>query len=417
MTRRPRRSVLRLATVGGVAAMAGCTSILDGIDDGGRDESDDSEPDEDSASDSGAVTGTRLSFEDGSAGDERPPDPWRLQGESGTHVVTTDHVTHGDLAFRTAGGGGFEPMGIAVRTDLSEVATVRLAAYVEAKNASAGDVKISLDGTTDGTHVYRSLDSARRSEDRLADVRADVAEYGGEHDLVLWVRGRDNDATWDDVRFLDAAGDRLPLADVLPGVDGPGTPAETDDTDPASDAVFRDTFEDGAYEDRWRVVSADDETIRERDGTLFHRSPKRYNEGGTLRSRESVPATGRVRIDYRLRFEAADFWGGGLALRFDDGFVQFKEQRWGRQQEFRIGVNGSDVEGRTTRVGPLLRSTDWTTYSAVVDFDAERVVAVERDGETLDAGVDFGAVAGDEFRIDIGIGRGHTMRYDDVAIR
>jgi len=417
MTRRPRRSFLWLATVGGVAATAGCTSLLDDSDDGPAD-ADDGEPNEEPTADAGQITGTRLSFEDASVGDERPPDPWRLRGDTGTHVVTTDHVAHGDLAFRTAGGGGFESMGIAVRADLTDVATVRLAAYVEAKNASAGDVKISLDGTNDGTHVYRSLDSARRSEDRMADVRADVAEYSGEHDLVLWVRGRENDATWDDVRFLDAADDRLPLADVLPGVGGEGTQTETDRSgDPASDAVFRDTFEDGEYADRWRVVSADDETIREEDGALFHRSPKRYNEGGTLRSRESFPAEGRIRIDYRLRFEASDFWGGGLALRFDDGVVNFKEQRWGRDQEFRVGVNGSEMEGRTTRVGPLLRRTDWTTYSAVVDFDAERVVGLERDGRTLDVDVDFSAIASDRFQVDIGIGRGHRMRYDEVVVR
>ncbi|WP_424017781.1 hypothetical protein ACOZ4N_18210 [Halorientalis pallida] len=202
------------------------------------------------------------------------------------------------------------------------------------------------------------------------------------------------------------------------GIDGDVTPSSetSEDEDTAVATRFRDEFEDGTYTDTWRPGEIDDDTITETDGHLLIASPKEYNDGPKPTTRKSFETTGRYRITVRMRTDITDYWGYGFALRFDDGWVLCKEHRWARNDRLFLGVRGRDVSSRTRKLARATRSTDWQRYSMTVDFDAQRVVEVTRDGETFDVDIPFDGLDDDSVSLTLGRGRGNRARYDSVSV-
>lgn len=159
-----------------------------------------------------------LSFEDGTVGSLHPPAPWYLKsgvdktGGKNTHVVSDAHVSHGNKSMHIASYGDLREIQVAVDVNFTGVATVRYDGYVEANNPGWGDIKVNVGGDT----ISNTLVGGDPPDGRwYHDVDADVSSYAGEHTLYFWVRGDPNDAYFDNFRFLDAKGDRLPVSDVL----------------------------------------------------------------------------------------------------------------------------------------------------------------------------------------------------------
>lgn len=180
-----------------------------------------------------------------------------------------------------------------------------------------------------------------------------------------------------------------------------------------SSGSFVDTFEDGRYDDRWEVTAADDEEIRETGGSLVHYSPTAYNDAGDLMSVEEFPAEGRRTLEVRMRTEEPNYWAFGFGVHFGDGALHLIEHKWAENDALKLQMWG---DGASTAVGPLTSSTDWTDYALELDFDAGTVASVRRGNEQFSPNLDFSAVAGETFRIRIGIGRGHRVRYDEVRL-
>lgn len=176
---------------------------------------------------------------------------------------------------------------------------------------------------------------------------------------------------------------------------------------------FVDTFEDGRYDDRWELTAADDEEIREEGGNLIHRSPRAYNDNGDLLTVEEFPATGQRTLQVRMRTEDASYWGFGFGIDFGDGGVHLKEHKWAANNDVKLQARGDDA---SAVLGAPTSATDWTEYAVDFDFDAGTITSVRRGNEQFTPNFDFSAVAGETFRIRIGIGRGHQVRYDEVRL-
>jgi len=176
--------------------------------------------------------------------------------------------------------------------------------------------------------------------------------------------------------------------------------------------TIADEFNDGTFEDEWQITEQDDETIRETDGHLRHESPKNYNNGGNIVSRNQAAATETVTLIVRQRQERSDYWGSGIQVRFDDGFIQLKEQKWGDNDALELRVKGENAEEKYKQLASPTSSTSWLTYRLTLDFATKTITSISRGGETYDVSVDFSGISDDTYRVVLGVGRGHRTLYD-----
>ncbi|MFB6134172.1 MAG: hypothetical protein ABEJ55_04210 [Halanaeroarchaeum sp.] len=166
-------------------------------------------------SDSSGDEPARFSFEETEVGAESPPNPWRMEGTAGQHAVSNEHVTDGERSFHMASyRDDLKPTEAVLAVDLSTVDSIVVDAYVEAKNANFGDVKLWIDER--GTYGIRRFDGAGHPEPKAySDVALDVSGFDGQHDVVLFVRGDGNEVYWDNLRFVGEDGAVLPRSEIV----------------------------------------------------------------------------------------------------------------------------------------------------------------------------------------------------------
>lgn len=197
---------------------------------------------------------------------------------------------------------------------------------------------------------------------------------------------------------------------------------DEDDEDDEPAAVFADEFDDGDFEDTWEFRSGnepDDDLVEERDGVLYHQSPKEYNNGADLSTQQSFESSGTVELRTMIRSLREDYWGFGVALRFENGGgIELKEQRWGRDDELQLKFLRPDAENDVTRVADLGYPSDATQYGFTVDFENGVVRGVHRGNDALESALEFPTsdFGTDSYWIRIGVGRGHEVEYDVVTL-
>ncbi|MFB6122314.1 MAG: hypothetical protein ABEJ78_02505 [Haloferacaceae archaeon] len=203
----------------------------------------------------------------------------------------------------------------------------------------------------------------------------------------------------------------------------PGTPTRT----PAPSS-FVDSFSDGDYADTWRFIEGnepDDDSVSEADGALEHVVPQSYTNGATLRSRQTFPAEGTIRLEARIRSRTSDYWEFGFGIGSSDHGVSIREQKWesydrfgptgvaNRPDEYASDYHAYGEQRHFAKLAPATSRTESVDYSMTLDFEAGAVVGVSRGGRQYDVSLDLRSV-GDAFFLLIGNGRGHDVEYEYV---
>lgn len=177
------------------------------------------------------------------------------------------------------------------------------------------------------------------------------------------------------------------------------------------------------YKRNWRFVEGDGpdgETIEVTDGKLLHESPRKYNDGGTLETRDTFEVAERITIEADIRSETESYWAWGFALRFEDGSgFTLKEHKWQQRNDLRLYIRPSvDRDRNELDLTEATSSTDWHRYRLEIDFEAENVVELSRDDERFTLNEPFGEYIPDpgEFRLRIGVDRGHKVWYDRISL-
>jgi hypothetical protein len=167
-------------------------------------------------------TQTRASFEEASVGAEEPADPWSVVNDPypdyNSVEISDQHATHGSQTLHMSANGELENLLVGVNVDLSDVATVRCDVYLERANVSWGFINL---GSWDGSDVNRAIGflgqtgggASNDATGEFTDLDGDVSEWTGEHELVFNVQG-DNEAYFDNLRFLDENEDLIPLSEL-----------------------------------------------------------------------------------------------------------------------------------------------------------------------------------------------------------
>jgi hypothetical protein len=154
---------------------------------------------------------TALSFENGTAGSSTLPSPWTVAKGEGAHSISDDRATDGAKSLYLTGNSGLGQSWATVDVDLTDVATIQGDIYVASGNVFAGDIKVHVDNTSGSI-----IGVTDRIEGQwYTDLEGDVSGYDGVHTLILRTRGEDNRAHFDNVRFYDAAGNRLDPSSVV----------------------------------------------------------------------------------------------------------------------------------------------------------------------------------------------------------
>lgn len=197
---------------------------------------------------------------------------------------------------------------------------------------------------------------------------------------------------------------------------------DSDDNDEGDGALFVDEFDDGTFEDIWAFKPGngpDDDTVEERDGVLYHQSPKEYSNGADLFTQDSFEAGGSVTIRTEIRSYRENYWGFGFGISFDDGGgIRLKEQKWGRNSRLQVAFvvpNGENaLHGITDPASP----DEMTEYGFAIDFENRVVRGVGRGSETFDGQIQFpdAEFESDTYSARIGIGRGHEIEYGSVRL-
>jgi PKD repeat protein len=189
----------------------------------------------------------KLSFENGSSGQTTPPDPWYTLDSADIIEVSSEHVSDGNVAMNVGSyRDDLSPTRVGVDIVLDKVETVVIDAYVEASNLYWGSLRLQL-----ADNKLVRLDN--NSEDQwYYDQNGDVSDVTGQHTLVLRAVGDGNDAFFDNIRFLDSNGDRLPVDEVVVDLNtvaiiaqssGTLTPSETVTLDASTSTGTIDSFD------------------------------------------------------------------------------------------------------------------------------------------------------------------------------
>lgn len=253
MDRSTRRRVLRLCGVSVMGGLAGCSGILDqGDDDNDGDDIQDTDGDgvidsedyaprdasvqraeqveeknstpseTESATETPPEIKTQISFENASVGTKEPSDPWSVVADPypnhNSVEITGQHATHGSQTLHMNADGDLENLLVGVTANLSDVVTVRCDIYIERANVSWGFMNF---GSWDGDEVNRAIGflgqtgggASNDATGEFTDLDGDVSEWTGEHELVFNVQG-DNEAYFDNLRFLDENRNRIPLTEL-----------------------------------------------------------------------------------------------------------------------------------------------------------------------------------------------------------
>ena len=189
----------------------------------------------------------------------------------------------------------------------------------------------------------------------------------------------------------------------------------TDQTPPPTDSdatLFAEQFADGNHGDRWTIGAVDDETIQEEDGYLLHDSPKRYNDGGEMRSIESLTAEGVQTITVKQKTRIAEYWGFGFGITDGDVEIDLVEHQWEDNNDLMLtggAENNYNLATATT-------STELIEYAVTIDFESQTVTQVTRNGETYDTNYTFAADFDKSYDIHLGEGRGHEVEYHSIRV-
>lgn len=226
----------------------------------------------------------QFSFEAAQTGATAPPDPWRLRGTAGITKITTRNTTNGDNSFRMASfRDDLDPTEAILEVDLTDVDELLVDAYVDAKNAFFGAVKLWIDEPA--TYGIRMLDGDDAPEDKqYRDVSLDLADYTGTHLVILFVRGNGQDVYWDNLRLVDAEGNILPRSAVLPG--SGSKPSVSFDTVPARPQTSEQTIFEASASDSDGTIAAYDWDLDD-DGE-FEKSGQRVEYSFQIPGQQTV---------------------------------------------------------------------------------------------------------------------------------
>jgi hypothetical protein len=342
----------------------------------------------------------RLSFEDGTAG-ENPPGPWTVRSGDGVHRVSSSYPGHGDLSVHVRGASGLGTSEVAVPVDLTGVATIQLDAYVETNRNSRGELQVRLSNRDGHVMGFTQVTPDRWYE----DTRANVSSVSGERELILHARGSDNGGYFDDVRFLDADGDTVPVSEVVVG---------TPDGDDG--ALLVDGFEDGAVADDWTDVEAAEVTTADTYAgdyalAITDRNDE-MNEDTGNRIVRSFPASRPGRL--------------AAAVKIDDGTYNDLRVRWRNESDVPIHTINIDVYNggvyygtEARRLGP---ADPYRWYYVVlddIDWSTDTVGTIRVDGETVATDVPFRNPGDRISEVSLStndVGTGSRSFFDDVTV-
>lgn len=168
-----------------------------------------------------------VSFEQTSVGAPKPADPWSIvkdpTSDSFNSVeISSDHATDGSQTLHMTGNGDLDRILVGVDADLSDVATVRCDVYIKKADVSWGEIWFGrwLDGESDKRIGF--MGQTGEGSDRFdktgefTDLEGDMSDLSGEHEIVFNMRGN-NEAYFDNLRFLNSAGEMLSPTDIISG--------------------------------------------------------------------------------------------------------------------------------------------------------------------------------------------------------
>ena len=164
------------------------------------------------------------SFEDAAVDDSKPADPWEVFSNGGLHEISDQQATAGSQTLHLAGQGTLTETTVGVNVDLTNVETVRIDVYAVSITPYWGVARLSVDGKSNGVIGFNGVFPGDTTTDTLiTDIDGDVSDVTGKHDLLL-INSGDNETYYDNLRFLDANGNRIPLSDVYTGLQGSQPP-------------------------------------------------------------------------------------------------------------------------------------------------------------------------------------------------
>lgn len=160
-------------------------------------------------------TETNISFENASIGANEPADPWLVKDpypEYNSVEISDQHATHGSQTLHMSANGSLENLLVGVTANFSDVTTILCDAYLERANNSFGYINI---GSWDGNNVNKAIGVLGQTDGtgKFTNLEGDVSHWTGEHDFVFNVQG-DNEAYFDNLRFLDTNGNLIPPAEL-----------------------------------------------------------------------------------------------------------------------------------------------------------------------------------------------------------
>jgi hypothetical protein len=197
------------------------------------------------------------------------------------------------------------------------------------------------------------------------------------------------------------------------------------------DAFFIDQFENGQYDDQWKVIPNsryEGNEVTESGETLYHKAAYEYEGNTALQTQDSFDASGTIRIEIRMRTRTTDYWGFGVRLNGSENRIALKEHKWEGFDRFAVfGVKdrpdkySSDYgaygeQTHKAKLAPATDSTKYQFYSIRVNLDDETVTRVQRGNEVWDDLSLETESIGDSFRLRIPTGGGHDVDYDAVGV-
>jgi len=197
------------------------------------------------------------------------------------------------------------------------------------------------------------------------------------------------------------------------------------------EAFFTDTFDDGDYNNNWKLVPGTDareNKVTESDGTLRHQGARNYGGNSELQTQQSFDANGTIRIEVRLRTRSTDFNGFGFAVRGSNKRFGLRENKWegfdrfaafgvkDRPDKYSSDYGSYGEQTSKAKFAPATDSIDFRRYSLRVDLDADTITRVQRGDEVWDDLSLQTKAVGDSFRLGIPFGGGHDVEYDAIGV-
>lgn len=216
------------------------------------------------------------------------------------------------------------------------------------------------------------------------------------------------------------------------GEEGGTTESEgLDAGETGENALFRDDFTDGTFEDRWSFAEGernDDTEITETGTTLRHDSPANYGPNEPILTDRSFETEGAHRITMRARTNESDYNGWGISIRGEEAGVSLKNHKWegfdrlavfgvtDRPNEYASDYDAYGEQSNKAKLAPATSRTSFLTYSITLDFEADTVTGARRGEQTWDLSLQMRNL-GDSYRLQIPAGGGHDVEYDVVSVR